>query len=122
MSVSLKEAIKTNEDAIKALEAAIERLEELRKGRPLSRQKPFTREISRARAEIKELKIVDAHLNAAATVIKPMDAAVEKRLEKLAERLDEAIKKDALLTATLETVVDVIDKAVAVKDIINEHS
>lgn len=121
MSVSLKEAIKTNENAIKALEASIKRLEELRDEKPPSRQRRFTAQIARADAEIIEIKLVNAHLRAS-EVIQPMDSAVEIRLERLAERLDEAIKKDALLTATLETVVDVIDKAVAVKDIINEHS
>ena len=122
MSVNLKEAIKVNEIAIEALEKSIDELKQLRKGRPLAEQKRFTSKISRARAEITEIEVINEHLRAATVEIAPMNPEVEERLRVLADRLDAAIKSDAALTATLETVLDVIAAAEEVSAIIDRHS
>lgn len=122
MSISLQEAIKVNEIAIEALEKSIDDLKQLRKGKPLAEQKRFTSKISRARAEITEIEVINEHLRAAIVVIAPMNPAVEERLRVLADRLDAAIKRDATLTATLETVLDVIAAAEEVSAIIDDHS
>ena len=122
MSISKAEAIKANEDAIKALEASIKRLQQLRKGVSRDERRDLRSGISTARAEIREIQIINEHLRAASTVVAPMDPSVEQRLQVLADRLDKAILKDALLNVTLETVLGVIEAAEEVSAIIDDHS
>jgi hypothetical protein len=122
MSINKTEAIRVNEAAIKALEESIVRLQQLRKGQSRDERKRLRNAISTARAEITEIQIINEHLRPAIVVIAPMDPGVEQRLRVLADRLDRAIQQDALLNATLETVLDVIDAAEAVSAIIDNHS
>lgn len=122
MSVSSADAIKANDDAIKALEESIKRLAELRKGQSRDDRKRINNMISSARAEIIETGIINEHLRAGEVVVGPMNPAVEQRLEALADRLDNAIRQDALLVASLETVLDVIKAAEDVSAIIDDHS
>jgi hypothetical protein len=122
MSISSADGIKANEDAIKALEESIQRLTQLRKGQSRDDRKRINNRISAARAEIIEIGIINEHLRAAGTVIAPMNPDVERRLLVLSERLDDAILRDSLLTANLETVLDVIKAAEDVSAIIDDHS
>lgn len=122
MPLSKTKAIERNEEAVKALEKSVARLKELRKGKPMSVRDVINRDIARANEEIVELKIVTAHLRAAETEIKPISAADQKRLNELADALDEKIKADFALNATLETVLDVITFAKEIGSIIDAHS
>ena len=69
MALTPNEMISRNTAAIKALELAVDRLRELRKGKELTIRKRYTREIARANEEITDLEIVNGHLQAAGTVI-----------------------------------------------------
>jgi hypothetical protein len=122
MSVSSADAIKANDDAIKALEESIKRLTQLRKGQSRDDRKRINNVIASARAEIIETGIINENLRAGAVVVAQMNPAVEQRLEALADRLDNAIRHDALLVASLETVLDVIKAAEEVSAIIDDHS
>ena len=122
MSVSSADAIKANDDAIKALEESIKRLTQLRKGQSRDDRKRINNMISSARAEIIETGIINEHLRAGDVVVAPMNPAVEQKLQVLADRLDNAIRQDALLVANLETVLDVIKAAEEVSAIIDDHS
>lgn len=122
MSISVEKAIEENNDAIKALEKSIQRLMQLRKGQSRDDRARINDMISSARAEIIEISIINAHLEASVTVIAPMSPEVEQTLRVLADRLDSAIRTDALLNARLETVLDVIRAAEEVSAIIDDHS
>jgi chromosome segregation ATPase len=122
MSISVAKAIEENKNAIKAMEKSIERLMQLRKGQSRDDRKRIANRISSARAEIIEISIINANLEASVTVIAPMSQEVEQRLQVLADRLDRAIRADALLNARLETVLDVIAAAEEVSAIIDDHS
>lgn len=115
------ELVQRNTDAIRALEQAIDRLRELRKGADLEDRKRFNREIARAGEEIIELETVNGHLRAAATVIDPISPETEARLDELANRLDRAILSDFKFNAALDTVMDVISFAQEIGSIIDSH-
>jgi hypothetical protein len=121
MSVSNEDAVKANEAAIKALEESIQRLLELRRGKSLDDRDAIDTEISVARAEIIQITSLNEHLRAATVVIAAMNPAVEQKLQSLADRLDEAIRQDALLNARLETVLDVMKTAREVAGIISDN-
>lgn len=122
MDISLADAIKANEEAIGGLEESIKRLMQLRKGQSRDDRKRISNSISNARAEIIEIGIINEHLRAADTTIAPMNSDVERRLRVLSDRLDEAIRRDALLNANLETVLEIIEAAEEVSAIIDDHS
>ena len=122
MPPSKESIIEKNSLAIKSLELSVDRLRELRKGKPLTIRKTFNREIARANEEITDLGLIDAHLRAAITVIAPIDAAVQSRLDSLAKKLDDAIKTDFIINAAFDSVMDVIAFAEEIGSIIDSHS
>jgi hypothetical protein len=121
MALTTNEMISRNTAAIKALELAVERLRELRKGKELTIRKRYTREIARANEEITDLEIVNGHLRAAGTVIDPIDGNVQARLDILADRIDAEIRKDFKINAAFDTVLDVISFAEEIGAIIDSH-
>ncbi len=121
MPLNGKELKERNSIAIRALEQSIERLRELRKGKPLTTRKRYTREMTRAMEEITDLEIINGHLTASTTTIDPMSAAVQAQLDALAGRLDEAIRKDFILNATFEQILDFISFAEEVTAIVDSH-
>lgn len=121
MALTPNEMISRNTAAIKALELAVERLRELRKGKELTIRKRYTREIARANEEITDLEIVNGHLRAAGTVIDPIDGNVQARLDVLADRIDAAIRNDFKINAAFDTVLDVISFAEEIGAIIDSH-
>ena len=121
MALTPNEMISRNTVAIKALGLAVERLRELRKGKELTIRKRYTREIVRANEEITDLEIVNGHLRAAGTVIDPMGADVQARLDVLAERIEREIRNDFKINAAFDTVLDVISFAEEIGAIIDSH-
>ena len=115
------ELIKRNAAAIEALNQAMERLRELRKGKELDERKRFNREIARVSEEITELEIINGHLLASTTVIEPISADTEARLDELANRIEKQILNGFKLNATLDTVLDVISFAKEIGAIIDTH-
>lgn len=121
MSLDKNQLRERNTFAIRALEKSVERLRELRKGKTLTIRKRYNREIARAIEEITDLQLINGHLGAATTVVEPMSAAVQSRLDELADRLDQAIRDDFILNAAFETVLDVISFAEEIGAIIDSH-
>ncbi len=121
MAVGPNDMIKRNKAAIDALNQAMERLRELRKGTDLEQRKRFNREIARASEEVTELEIINGHLIASTTVIDPIDAETEARLDQLAQRIDNQILNGFKLNATFDTVLDVISFAKEIGGIIDSH-
>lgn len=110
-----------NLQAIEALNLAVERLRELRKGKELTIRTRYNREIARATEEITDLEIINGHLNAARTVIDPISQQTQARLDDLAARIDQAILADFKINAAFDTVLDVISFAEEVGSIIDGH-
>jgi hypothetical protein len=122
MALSKNELIERNNVAIKALNDAVDRLRELRKGKPVDIRARFNREIARANEQITELEIVNAHLKASNTVVEPMSAETVRRLDELAGRLDQAITNDFKINATFDTVLDVLSFAEEIGSLIHQHA
>ena len=110
-----------NQKAIEALNASVDLLRELRKGKELTIRKRFDREIARATEQITDLEIIDGHLAAASTTIDPIDPSTQARLDELAGRIDQAILNDFKLNAAFDTVLDVIAFAEEIGSIVDTH-
>jgi hypothetical protein len=121
MAFNKEQLLERNIIAVRALEQSVARLRELRKGKTLTIRKRFNREIARALEEITDLELINGHLRASITIIDPMSAAVQANLDSLAHRLDRDIRNDAILSATFETVFDVISTAEEIGAIIDSH-
>ena len=121
MPPSINSLIEKNDTAISSLEKSVKRLRELRKGKTLTVRKTFNREIARANEEIFDLRIINAHLRSAVEIA-PMTGPVESRLNALADRLDDAIRRDFIVNASFEFVIDVIATAEEIGAIIDDHS
>ena len=121
MPTDRDELIKRNNAAIAALNEAVERLEELKKGTDLEDRKRFVREIDRATEQITDFEILGGHLIASTTTIDPISPAIQERLDVLARRSDAAILNDFKLNAAFETAQDVISFATEIRTIIDSH-
>src|SRR4051794_18723811 len=77
-------------------------------------------QISECRSEITRLSVIDAHLNAALTVVRPMSAGDEQELSRLANILDQAIRSAAIVNATLEGIIELVDTAQELGDRVRE--
>ena len=121
MPVSKQDLIDRNTAAIEALKKSVDVLQDLRKGTTLTVRKRFDREIARANEKITDLELVDGHLRASLTAIEPVSDETEARLDELADKIDQAIKNDFVINATLDTVLDVISFAEEVGAIIGDH-
>ena len=121
MPKSLQDLIKANDDAMATLTTSVSRLEALRSGSTLAERARFNAQIVRAHADLTNFEIVNAHLRAANVVVKPMSNELEVSLTSLADKLDNAIKTNAIVTAALDTIKDLIDTAEKVSQIVDDH-
>lgn len=120
--ISNEAAIAANTIAIEALGRCITRMERLKLGRPDDVQAWFEARIERTSHEIELLQRINGHLQAAVITVAPMSAETENRLKKLATALDKAIRDDAILNASIETTINIINAANELKTIIDKHS
>lgn len=97
-----------NDDARAALEQSVARLRQLRIGALPTQLSIINAELARAQTELNRRELIAAHLVAAGTTVQPMPAELEQELRDIGARLDEAIRADAIVTAALETVVDIL--------------
>lgn len=111
MALTIAELRKANDDAGRVLEQAQARLKKLRIGAPPGQLQIINKGINDTGPELIRRGIIAEHLTAAATVVKPMPPDVEADLRKLATKLDETIKRDAIINAGLDTVVDLLGNA-----------
>ena len=101
------ELIAANERAITALSQVLARLHKLLVG-ALPHENSFLQaQISRTRSQIDLLHIINAHLEAAGVVVKPLSADAKDELLEAFQRVDRAIIEDAIINAGIDTINDV---------------
>src|SRR5712691_3526242 len=114
MSVQFsKEAvIEKNKTALDACDESIARLKKLgEEGLFPDDENDRLIQLSRATNEKTQLEQVNAHLEAAETTVKPMDDAVASELNDLGNKLDQQIRDDLIVGATIDFITSVLDDA-----------
>ena len=100
--------IEKNETAIAAAQAVINRLNQIG-GLSAASEKKRLAQRTRAKNLITQLNTVNANLEAAGTVVKPLSDAAAEELNQLGNALDQQIASDAILNATLDFVTSVLN-------------
>jgi hypothetical protein len=122
MPVDIQRLKNENAKSIEALNNSITRLSDLMDdGLPLSDAIAVNAQLSRAQGDKIHLLIVGGHLAAADVIVSEMNPDVEARLDVLAARLDEGIRKDFAVSAAFELVKVVLSAAEEVSDITSRH-
>ena len=115
---SNEEVIQKNKTAIDACDQAIARLKTLgEEGLFPDDENDRLIQLSRATNERTQLRQVNAHLAAAETTVQPMDDAVANELNDLGNRLDEKIRNDLIVNATIDFITSVLDDASKIRSI-----
>jgi hypothetical protein len=122
MALTLPELQKMNNDARTVLEQSVTRLRQLRVGARPTDQAIITDELTQAQTDLDRRDMIATHLEAAGTIVKPMPQQLEAELRTLGAKLDDAIRRDALLTARLETLVDALNESRKLAAEIREHT
>jgi hypothetical protein len=122
MALTLAELKKMNDDAREALRQSVARLRQLRVGAPPTQLAIITDELTQADTDLDRRDMIAAHLEAAGTVVKPMDPKLEQDLRTLGAKLDQAIRRDAIVNAALETLVDILNESRSVAAQIQAHT
>jgi hypothetical protein len=120
MPVTIDELRKANRLALETVTQSLKVLRQRRIGASPSVLDRINAQISECRSEITRLSIIDEHLKAASTVVKPMSGDDEKELQRLADILDQTIHLDTILNATLEGIIELVDNAQELGDRIRE--
>ena len=107
-----------NLNAVDVLTKALQRMKELRSGAAASPmlQDFLEADISTLELEIRIAMIVQTRLQAASIRVKALNAADVQKLESLASKIDETIERDAVVTATLGTVDQLVATATELRD------
>jgi hypothetical protein len=112
MALTLLELQKMNNDARTVLRQSVARLRRLREGAPPPSQEAIiTDELTQAQTELDRRDLIAAHLEAAGTIVKPMPPELERELRALGAKMDAAIRRDAIINAGLQTVVDILNES-----------
>jgi hypothetical protein len=115
---SKEEVIAKNKTAIDACDASIERLNKLgEEGLFPDDEADRLVQLSRATNERTQLRQVNAHLAAAETTVQPIDDAVANELNDLGNRLDEKIRNDLIVNATIDFITSVLNDASKLRSI-----
>lgn len=120
--MNIQDCIRANETALEAMRRAVANLQQLEAGMSDDDQARIDSQIDRTSHEIELLERVNAHLRASVVTILPIDPAVEARLRHLATVLDDAIRRDAILNASLEMTIDIINSAKELGAILDDHT
>lgn len=117
---ALREA---NRNAIEAVNNSLTRLNRLmNSGLPLSQASAVNAQIARAQGDKFHLQVIRGHLLAGATVVEPLSTEVQDRLDVLAERIDNAIRADFVISATFEVVKRTLSAVEELSDITSAHA
>ncbi|MGH9970437.1 MAG: hypothetical protein ACREBG_21970 [Pyrinomonadaceae bacterium] len=122
MSVQFSKAavIEKNKTAIEACNQSIDRLEKI-VGLPTSKETERLIQLSRAKNERTQLRAVNAHLKAAGTTVKPMDDAIASELNDLGNRLDQKIRNNLIINATIDFITSVLGDVNKLRGIVAGH-
>ena len=123
MPVDLERLQTENEKSLTAVNNSIRRLKDIKEsGLSFSKAAVVNDELIRAEADKIHLQQVRAHLAAAATVVQPIDPSVAAKLDELSARLDNAIRNDFVLNATLDVVRTALRAAQEIANITMSHT
>ena len=113
-----------NLNSIDVITKALQRLKELRRGAAASPllQDHIDAEISTLELELNISTIVQTRLQAAGVVVKPLSDEDAQRLQRLADKIDETIERDAVVNAGLATVRTFIETARTVRDLVQNST
>jgi hypothetical protein len=124
MSVQFSKAavIKKNQSAIDACSQSIVRLKTLGTT-GLFPDDEIERAIQEGRAtnERTHLRQVNAHLRAAGTIVRPIADDVAAELNALGNRLDDQIRDNLIIDATVDFITTVLDDASKLRAITDAH-
>lgn len=122
MSVQFSKAavIEKNRIAIEACEQSINRLESI-VGLPPARENARIIQLGRARNERTALRAVNGHLRAAGTTVRPMSDNVANELNDLGNRLDQQIRNDLIVNATIDFITSVLRDTSRLRAIADSH-
>ena len=122
MPVDIQRLQSENAKSIVAVNNSITRLTDLADdGLPLSDAIAVNTQLARAQGDKIHLLIVGGHLGAAGVIVNEMNPEVEARLEELAGRLDDAIRADFKINATLDLIRVALTAAEEVSAITSRH-
>lgn len=112
MSVQFSKAalIEKNDIAIEACSQSINRLENI-VGLTDPRESVRLIQLSRAVNERTNLGQINAHLRASTTVVGPLNDALANELNELGNRLDQRIRNDLIINATIDFITSVLNDA-----------
>jgi len=118
MSIQFSKAqvIAKNNIAIRACNAAIGRLENI-VGPDVDDDADRLAQLNRAVTEKDQLESVNENLTAASTVVKPMSDATATELNSLGNKLDQQIKTNAIIGASISFITRVLDDVNSLRNI-----
>jgi hypothetical protein len=121
MSVEFSKAalIAKNMTAIEVCTKCMERLEAI-VGLPTSRETKRIIQLNRASNERTLLRQVNANLRAAGTTVKPLADNVAAELNDLGNKLDEKIRRDLIVDATIDFVTSVLNDVSDLRGIVEK--
>ena len=102
-----EQLIEANKLAIAALGQVLARLHKLLIGALPQENSLLQAQISRTKSQIDLLNIINAHLEAAGVVVKPLNADAKDELFEAFQRVEQAIIQDAIINAGIDTINDV---------------
>ena|SRR5215203_635095 len=102
------QVIARNNLAINALNIAIARLDEMR-GLDIDDNATRLDEITRAETLRNRLETINENLTAASKVVQPLSAQVITELNNLGNKLDQQIRADAMIGASIDFISSVLD-------------
>ena len=112
-----------NAKSIEAVDNSIERLQAMAdEGLPFSEAAAVNAELARAQGDKIHLQTVRGHLTAAGVIVSEMDPSVQNRLDELSARLDDAIRQDFKISATLDMIQVTLNAAQEISNVISSHS
>ena len=116
---SFEDLINANNRALRALNQCLTRLNHMTIGTFPEGFALLQAHIGRVTSQINLLNVINAHLAAATTQFKPLDAATQERLQQAFDKVDQAIINDVIIGATIDTVNDIFSAATRIGNITN---
>ena len=114
--------IEKNKTAIDACNESIKRLNKLgEEGLFPDDETDRLIQLTRATNERTNLKQINAHLRAAGTTVKPMADSVAQELNDLGNRLDQQIRNDLIINASIDFITSVLNDVGKLRAITDKH-
>lgn len=121
MPFSLQDAIDKNSRALDACLKSKSRLASI-PGLIGKEEQDRAAELSRAANEETDLRTLDAHLRASAQVVQPLDDATAQELNDLDNALDQKIRNNLIIGASVDFITGVLKDVTKVRNIIEDHT